>query len=156
MSVVQVHSEAPDPFAGVAHLVERSLAKAEVAGSSPVSRSIHETAPRQPRRFMNGFVLRSPLHNQIGWRHSQVVRQRSAKSPPPVRIWVAPPEKKQHPHGCCFLLQFVFYAAISSPCRMSQTPSASKNKSPASVENAGGFGSFVRSPLRDHCVRFQK
>ena len=77
--------------AGVAHLVERSLAKAEVAGSSPVSRSIHETAPRQPRRFMNGFVLRSPLHNQIGWRHSQVVRQRSAKSPPPVRIWVAPP-----------------------------------------------------------------
>ena len=39
MSVVQVHSEAPDPFAGVAHLVERSLAKAEVAGSSPVSRS---------------------------------------------------------------------------------------------------------------------
>ena len=26
-------------FAGVAHLVERSLAKAEVAGSSPVSRS---------------------------------------------------------------------------------------------------------------------
>ena len=93
MSVVQVHSEAPDPFAGVAHLVERSLAKAEVAGSSPVSRSIHETAPRQPRRFMNGFVLRSPLHNQIGWRHSQVVRQRSAKSPPPVRIWVAPPAK---------------------------------------------------------------
>ena len=31
--------------AGIAHLVERSLAKAEVAGSSPVSRSIHETAP---------------------------------------------------------------------------------------------------------------
>ena len=28
--------------AGVAHLVERSLAKAEVAGSSPVSRSIHK------------------------------------------------------------------------------------------------------------------
>ena len=27
-------------FAGIAHLVERSLAKAEVAGSSPVSRSI--------------------------------------------------------------------------------------------------------------------
>ena len=26
-------------FAGIAHLVERSLAKAEVAGSSPVSRS---------------------------------------------------------------------------------------------------------------------
>ena len=39
--------------AGVAHLVERRLAKAEVAGSSPVSRSI--------------------------WHHSQAVRQRSAK-----------------------------------------------------------------------------
>ena len=37
MSVVQLHSEAP--FAGIAHLVERRLAKAEVAGSSPVSRS---------------------------------------------------------------------------------------------------------------------
>ena len=31
-----------DPGAGIAHLVERSLAKAEVAGSSPVSRSIPE------------------------------------------------------------------------------------------------------------------
>ena len=43
---VQVPSPAPkqttDFPAGVAHLVERSLAKAEVAGSSPVSRSIHK------------------------------------------------------------------------------------------------------------------
>ena len=39
MSVVQLHSEAP--LAGIAHLVERRLAKAEVAGSSPVSRSIY-------------------------------------------------------------------------------------------------------------------
>ena len=39
---VQVPSPAPNLrfIAGVAHLVERSLAKAEVAGSSPVSRSI--------------------------------------------------------------------------------------------------------------------
>ena len=29
--------------------------------------------------------------NNSIWRHSQAVRQRSAKSPPPVRIWVAPP-----------------------------------------------------------------
>ena len=34
--------------AGVAHLVERSLAKAEVAGSSPVSRSIHKRSYRLP------------------------------------------------------------------------------------------------------------
>ncbi len=43
---VQVPSPAPNLFqsapAGVAHLVERSLAKAEVAGSNPVSRSIHK------------------------------------------------------------------------------------------------------------------
>ena len=43
--------------AGVAHLVERRLAKAEVAGSSP--------------------VFRSMLINI--WRHGQAVRQRSAK-----------------------------------------------------------------------------
>ena len=41
------------PPADLAHLVERDLAKVEVAGSSPVIRSI--------------------------WRHSQAVRQRSAK-----------------------------------------------------------------------------
>ena len=40
-------------YADLAHLVERDLAKVEVAGSSPVIRSI--------------------------WRHSQAVRQRSAK-----------------------------------------------------------------------------
>ena len=28
------------------------------------------------------------------WRHSQVVRQRSAKSPPPVRVWVSPPKRR--------------------------------------------------------------
>ena len=47
-------------------MVERDLAKVEVAGSSPVSRSI----------------LR---------RHSQVVRQRSAKPLSPVQIRVSPP-----------------------------------------------------------------
>ena len=52
-------------FASVAHLVERHLAKVEVASSSLVTRS--------------------------RWRHSQVVRQRSAKPLPPVQIWVAPP-----------------------------------------------------------------
>ena len=52
-SFIAVNSE-KDVFAGVAHSVERCLAKAEVAGSSPVSRS----------------NLRH---------HSQAVRQRSAK-----------------------------------------------------------------------------
>ena len=49
MSVVRLHSEAP--FAGIAHLVERSLAKAEVAGSSPVSRSI----PKRTQRVIFGM-----------------------------------------------------------------------------------------------------
>gem|GEM_PF-1392820 len=44
------------PDAGVAQLVEHHLAKVGVAGSNPVS------------RFFN-----------IGWRHSQAARQRSAK-----------------------------------------------------------------------------
>ena len=37
MSLVRFRSEAP--FADLAHLVERDLAKVEVAGSSPVIRS---------------------------------------------------------------------------------------------------------------------
>ena len=51
MSPVQLWSEAP--FAGIAHLAERHLAKVEVASSNLVARSIF-------------------------WRHSQVVRQRTA------------------------------------------------------------------------------
>ena len=58
------------PPADLAHLVERDLAKVEVAGSSPVIRSIR--------------------------RHSQAVRQRSAKPSSPVRFRVAPPKEK-HP-----------------------------------------------------------
>ena len=54
------------PPADLAHLVERDLAKVEVAGSSPVIRSIR--------------------------RHSQAVRQRSAKPSSPVRFRVAPPK----------------------------------------------------------------
>ena len=64
--------------AGVAHLVERRLAKAEVAGSSPVSRSTYEMEGTTYPRF-------------ITWRHSQAVRQRSAKPSSPVRFRVAPP-----------------------------------------------------------------
>src|SRR5690554_1533724 len=57
---------------GNSSVVERNLAKVEVAGSTPVSRS---------------RVLR---------RHSQVVRQRSAKSPSPVQIRVSPPSFPPH------------------------------------------------------------
>ena len=40
-------------FAGVAQLVERDLAKVDVAGSSPVSRSISKA----PIKFDRGFFL---------------------------------------------------------------------------------------------------
>src|SRR5690554_2297977 len=56
---------------GSSSVVEHRLAKARVAGSNPVFRSI--------------FIRR----------HSQVVRQRSAKPPSPVRIWVPPPKKRE-------------------------------------------------------------
>ena len=60
---------------GSSSVVEHNLAKVGVAGSSPVFRSI--------------------------WRHSQAVRQRSAKPLSPVRFRVAPPKEK-HPKMGCF------------------------------------------------------
>jgi hypothetical protein len=39
-----------------------------------------------------GFESHRPLHDFSIWRHSQVVRQSSAKALPPVRVWVAPPQ----------------------------------------------------------------
>jgi hypothetical protein len=54
---------------GSSSAVEHRLAKARVAGSSPVFRSI--------------FLF--------NWRHSQVVRQRTANPLSPVRIRVSPP-----------------------------------------------------------------
>ena len=52
--------------ADLAHLVERDLAKVEVAGSSPVIRS----NITQKHRLMHNIIIR---------RYSQVVRPRSAK-----------------------------------------------------------------------------
>ena len=65
-------------YADLAHLVERDLAKVEVAGSIPVIRSKHGYESNQ-------FV---PV---IIRRRSQAVRQRSAKPSSPVRFRVAPP-----------------------------------------------------------------
>jgi hypothetical protein len=83
-------------------VVECDLAKVEVAGSNPVSRSI---LPLLSHRFLRscrpvGYtneVLASPLlrvpqsgGTSLG-RRRQVVRQRSAKPPSPVQIRAAPP-----------------------------------------------------------------
>ena len=77
------------PPADLAHLVERDLAKVEVAGSSPVIRSIR--------------------------RHSQAVRQRSAKPSSPVRFRVAPPRKG---HLRVSFLRWRRHSFIgSAPCR---------------------------------------
>ena len=65
--------------ADLAHLVERHLAKVEVASSSLVIRSI-----------LILYLLKIQCL-RISWHHSQVVRQRSAKPLSPVRVWVVPP-----------------------------------------------------------------
>ena len=70
-------------------MVERDLAKVEVAGSSPVIRS---------RNGYENRGFRTLFFNKIR-RHSQAVRQRSAKPSSPVRFRVAPPTEK-HPFGC--------------------------------------------------------
>ena len=54
----------PEQYADLAHLVERNLAKVEVAGSIPVIRSI----------FLSDILFYDFIR-----RHSQAVRQRSAK-----------------------------------------------------------------------------
>ena len=78
--------------ADLAHLVERDLAKVEVAGSSPVIRSIR--------------------------RHSQAVRQRSAKPSSPVRFRVAPPKEK-HPILGCFSFGYAIPPPSDRiPCRL--------------------------------------
>ena len=72
----------PDPgrqkYADVAHLVERHLAKVEVAGSSPVIRSSIESTIWV--LFLLSFFIYSCIYYTIR-RYSQVVRQESAKLP---------------------------------------------------------------------------
>ena len=88
-------------------VVECDLAKVEVAGSNPVSRSNFSfrsvaapggATPRETRhwRVSTRFDRRVPLGQidsgaSLG-RRSQVVRQRSAKPPSPVQIRTAPPQ----------------------------------------------------------------
>ena len=48
-------------FAGIAQLVERDLAKVEVAGSTPVFRSFDPSLLRQAQhRLREGFLVRCP------------------------------------------------------------------------------------------------
>ena len=86
-------------YADLAHLVERHLAKVEVAGSSPVIRS-NKKQEITAMQVISCFIIR---------RHSQAVRQRSAKPSPPVRFWVAPPERENAPKRVRF---FVLEASL--------------------------------------------
>ena len=99
MSLVQLRPEAP--YAGVAHLVERHLAKVEVASSSLVGRS-KEMKPRglgskemKPRGL--GFISKR--------RHSQAVRQRTANPRFPGPIPGGASKRKSTPTGVLFLLE---------------------------------------------------
>ncbi len=69
MSLVRFRPEAPNGYADLAHLVERHLAKVEVASSSLVIRSIGRLTPFKRPTFLKSLIRH----------HSQVVRQRSAK-----------------------------------------------------------------------------
>ncbi len=72
-------------------MVERDLAKVEVAGSSPVIRSTK--CGYELKKFVSAFNLKLPPSGCFPTirRHSQAVRQRSAKPSSPVRFRVAPP-----------------------------------------------------------------
>ena len=72
--------------ASVAHLVERHLAKVEVASSSLVTRS----------NFLERFRSR--------WCHSQVVRQSSAKAPLPSSNLGGTSIKNNHTIRCGYFL----------------------------------------------------
>ena len=94
MSLVRFRPEAP--CADLAHLVERDLAKVEVAGSIPVIRSINADTKVWSDRVRKIIAIREAERLSVDirrgsrksgmlrpqkriWRHSQVVRQRSAK-----------------------------------------------------------------------------
>ena len=93
MSLVQFRPEAP--YADLAHLVERNLAKVEVAGSIPVIRSKNTGTQNVP------VIIR---------RHGQAVRQRSATPLSPVRFRVAPPKNSESE---CFRNFFIQAAGLA-------------------------------------------
>ena len=154
--------------AGVAHLVERHLAKVEVASSSLVTCSNFSSARKghdlpqaikgERTRCLHlknavcrifcktggtafptkasfcGVMKRvrasSPAPQKITgastllllsniWRHSQVVRQRSAKPLPPVRVWVAPPKIDKHRQGLVDFYLFTFHYSLFTKSRVS-------------------------------------
>ena len=89
-------------------VVECDLAKVEVAGSNPVSRSIFLSRP-------------AILHRR---RRGQVVRQRSAKPPSPVQIRAAPPFFPPEDH----CLQKITDWSRIDPAHLSRRPHEMKRR----------------------------
>ena len=115
-------------------MVERHLAKVEVAGSSPVIRSIIR-------------------------RHSQAVRQRSATPLSPVQFWVAPPKRLQSnkyiPFWYADVAQVVAHIlgkdeVMSSSLIISSSGFSSFGRAPPC--QGGGSGFEPRNPLQNGSV----
>ncbi len=76
-------------YAGIAQLVERNLAKVEVASSSLVSRSMFRQAPSR------GFVMSgASFLIAVRWPHGRVAMHRIANPFTAVRFRLRPPIEK--------------------------------------------------------------
>ena len=127
-------------FAGVAHLVERDLAKVEVASSSLVARSKKKHHPSgwcflfgMPRAGLN--LLPRPARSAL----NQEVRQGSCEWL--CHSWdagsesslVARSKKERHPHGCLsFLEQHFCYAKVVACGRVIEREWGNPSKVPPS------------------------
>ena len=143
MSLVQFRPEAPP--ADLAHLVERNLAKVEVAGSIPVIRSKNMGTKNVP------IIIR---------RHGQAVRQRSATPLSPVRFRVAPPKRKAL-HTQCFSF-WTCYARIeprsvaaggrirSAFAARRSTSSLVRRRASEYSRKARNSGNSLKAPLAFH------
>jgi hypothetical protein len=99
-------------FAGIAQLVERNLAKVEVASSNLVSRSKHLKNPGGFSQKMGSLSFPFVSVTIVFWRDSKAVMQRIANPSSPVRLWVAPP-KNHAPEE--FASGAFFYGRIQLP-----------------------------------------
>ena len=158
MSLVRFRPKAP--YAGLAHLVERHLAKVEVASSNLVTRSKGSIqfwvdflnllfilkirrraglAHLAERHLAKVEVASSNLVTRSRWRHSQVVRQRSAKPSPPVQVRVSPPSVKEpilKRGSVLFLrLDLLLAAAVSSRENAKKPKSRSDTKRGKMTQN---------------------
>ena len=105
--------------AGVAHLVERHLAKVEVAGSSPVTRSIRSRCFQRlllfcnfPRLERSNLTVRWTVnHRRLGGGDSLCLRSKQQRAPSPA------PEKRT----LCFLAKGSFFSEIN-PCGICEMP----------------------------------